>query len=425
MVNRLITLLHGRPVGVVANDNGRLTFTYDEDWRADPDAFPLSISLPLTAAEHGHGPIEAYIWGLLPDNDRILAAWARRYQVSAQNVFDLMAVVGEDCAGAVQFLTPERVDAMLNDPDASGVDWMTEEDLTHRLQTLVADQAAWRLEGDRGQFTLSGVLPKTALVFDGVRWGVPRGSVPTTHILKPPTGDWEGYAENEHFCLTLARAAGITVPGSWVLHSGGQAAIALERYDRVSTDEGWIRLHQEDICQAVGLHPAGRYEANGGPGVTRIARLIRDYCENPEADLIRFVEAIAFNWLIGGIERHAKNYSLLIGPRGAVRLAPLYDPASILPYRQVDQRNVKLAMQIGGEYSLRYIGMRNWQKLAGEVDIDDEFLVDRIRDMADSLFEHALSIEQDLETSGSAHPTLRGLAGGLKARAAACRRLMQ
>jgi len=425
MSTHLIALLHGRPVGFVSNNNGKLAFTYDDAWRNDPSAYPLSISLPLTATEHSHARIEAFLWGLLPDNDRILSAWARRYQVSAFSVFDLISAVGEDCAGAVQFLRPERFDQLQNDPTASGVDWLSEGDLAVRLRALAADPSAWRLPTDIGQFTLSGVMPKTALVYDGARWGVPRGLAPTTHILKPPTGELEGYAENEHFCLTLARAAGISVPDSWVLHTGGQVAVVVERYDRALHEGEWVRLHQEDICQAIGLHPAGRYEVNGGPGVTRIAKLIRDYCQNPEADIIRFVEAIAFNWLIGGIERHAKNYSLLIGPQGAVRLAPLYDPASILPYRQIDPRNVKLAMQIGGEYSLRYIGMRNWQKLAADVDIDDEFLVERIRDMAESLFEHALSIENQLETEGNAHPTLAGLSGGLKARAAACRRLMQ
>jgi serine/threonine-protein kinase HipA len=163
---------------------------------------------------------------------------------------------------------------------------------------------------------------------------------------------------------------------------------------------------------------------HGGPGVLRIVELIRAHCTNPEADVLRFVDAIVFNWLIGGIERHAKNYSFLIGPGSQVQLAPLYDPASVLHHRSVDPRNIKLAMQIGGEFSLRYIGMRNWQKLAVEAQIDDEFLVEHIREMAESLFDHALLIEHNLETEGNAHPTLRGLSGGLKARAAACQRLM-
>jgi serine/threonine-protein kinase HipA len=33
------------------------------------------------------------------------------------------------------------------------------------------------------------------------------------------------------------------------------------------------------------------------------------------------------NWLIGSTDAHAKNYSILIGAGGRVRLAPLYEMA--------------------------------------------------------------------------------------------------
>ncbi|WLA95960.1 MULTISPECIES: hypothetical protein [Bradyrhizobium] len=42
-----------------------------------------------------------------------------------------------------------------------------------------------------------------------------------------------------------------------------------------------------------------------------------------------------------------------------VRLAPLYDIASILPYDDVDLQKMKLAMKIGGEYKLGQIGGGN------------------------------------------------------------------
>jgi len=431
MTRQLTTLLHGRPVGTVSEEDGQLSFAYRDDWRSDPGAFPLSLSMPLSIAEHPHTRIDAFLWGLLPDNDRILAEWARRFRVSTQSVFDLIAHVGQDCAGAVQFIHPERLPALLASPRPPALTDLSEADLALRLRTLRADPAAWRLPGDPGQFTLSGVLPKIALYRAASGWAVPSGLTPTTHILKPPAAGWAGHSENEHFCLTLARAAGLDVPASSVLHAAGEVAIVLDRYDRAlqPAHDGrpaeWLRIHQEDACQAIGLHPAGRYEINGGPGIVRIAELIRQHCSDPEPDLLRFIDAIIFNWLIGGIERHAKNYSFLLGPGSHVRLAPLYDPASVLHDRSVDPRGVKLAMQIGGEFSLRYIGMRNWQKLAAEIQIDEESLIDRIREMADSLFDHALSVEHDLQSQGSAHPTLPGLAGGLKARAAACRRLMQ
>lgn len=50
--------------------------------------------------EHGHARIEPWLWGLLPDNEAILARWGQRFQVSPRNPWGLLAHVGEDCAGA-------------------------------------------------------------------------------------------------------------------------------------------------------------------------------------------------------------------------------------------------------------------------------------------------------------------------------------
>jgi len=96
-----------------------LRLRYDDDWRTAREAFPLSLSMPLVVAEHGHEPIEAFLWGLLPDNELVLDRWARRFQVSARNAFALISHVGEDCAGAVQFVRPERLSQLLT-PRAPG-----------------------------------------------------------------------------------------------------------------------------------------------------------------------------------------------------------------------------------------------------------------------------------------------------------------
>src|SRR5208282_2743710 len=144
--------------------------------------------------------------------------------------------------------------------------WLSEDEIAERLRALRADHSAWRAATDTGQFSLAGAQPKTALMFQNGRWGVPSGRTPTTHILKPPTGEWDGHAENEHFCLLLARRLGLVVPNSSVLHFGDEVAIVIERYDRVRHEDKWLRVHQEDMCQASGTHPVHKYENEGGPG---------------------------------------------------------------------------------------------------------------------------------------------------------------
>lgn len=187
MTSELVALLDGREIGRVRNDaRGRLTFVYDKEWRQAEGAYPLSLSMPLAAEEHGPSAVQAFLWGLLPDNERVLEQWARRFQASARNVFALISYVGEDCAGAIQFVTPDRLDALRSGAEDK-VDWLDETAIAKRLQILREDHAAWRLPRDTGQFSLAGAQPKTALLLQKGKWGILSGCIPTTHILKPPT----------------------------------------------------------------------------------------------------------------------------------------------------------------------------------------------------------------------------------------------
>jgi serine/threonine-protein kinase HipA len=424
MINQLIALLDGREVGTVHYKDSRLSFAYSETWRDDPNSYPLSLSMPLGSATHSHARIEAFLWGLLPDNDRVLQNWGRRFQVSPKNVFRLITHVGEDCAGAVQFVTPERLETLIAEPSAREVQRLTEGDVADRLRTLRADHSAWRAASDTGQFSLAGAQPKTALLFERRRWGVPSGRIPTTHILKPPTGEWDGHAENEHFSLQLARSLGFVVPNSNVFRFQDEIAIVVERYDRARAGNRWVRIHQEDMCQALGLHPTRKYENDGGPGVRRIVELLREQSSSPDEDVQSFLDAIAYNWLIAGTDAHAKNYSLLLGQNGTVRLAPLYDLASILPYPAVDMSKVKLAMKIGGEYRLRNIGLRHWQKLAAGLRLDEIKTIERITIMAQTLPDQVATIQEQVEGQGLSHVTITRLCSRLKARAAACQKVL-
>jgi serine/threonine-protein kinase HipA len=419
MSPELVVVLAGQEIGRVLRDNrGRLTFVYAEDWRQSRGAYPLSLSMPLAAAEHGHKPVEAFLWNLLPDNDAVLARWGQRFQVSPRNPFALLSYVGEDCAGAVQFVRPDRLDAVIGAGPAT-VEWLEDKDIAQRLRALREDRTSWRSPRDNGQFSLAGAQPKTALLYENGRWGVPSGRTPTTHILKPPTGAFDGHAENEHLCMRLASALDLIVARSQVQWFEDQVAIVIERYDRDRTPSGIIRVHQEDFCQALAILPTRKYENEGGPGATAAVELLRTFSGRAQEDVQRFVDALAFNWLIGGTDAHAKNYALLIGAEGRARLAPLYDIASILPY-DFDIRQVRLAMKVGGNYRLRDVGPRQWRKLAADLRLDADALVQRVRDMAAMLPDHLSAIRQTAEKEGLDHPLVARLSDALSDRARHC-----
>ncbi len=420
-MTELVALLDGKEVGRVHNDaRGRLTFVYDDVWRQAADAYPLSLSMPLAAREHGRAIVEAFLWGLLPDNERVLARWAAKFQVSARNAFALISHVGEDCAGAVQFVTPDRLETIRSGKE-DNVEWLDESNIATRLKTLREDHAAWRLPHDTGQFSLAGAQPKTALLLQNDRWGVPSGRLPTTHILKPPTGHFDGHAENEHICLMLARSLGLPAAQSKVMRFREEIAIVIERYDRQHKGNDIVRVHQEDICQALGIMPTKKYQNEGGPSAANIVELLRTYSTDREDDLDTFVAALGFNWLIAGTDAHAKNFSLLLGA-GRVRLAPLYDVASILPYDEFDMHKVKLAMKIGGEYKLSQIGLRQWQKFAREMRIEVDELVELLASMAKQLPDEVNAARARAREEGLDDAIIERLAAQLVKRANECRR---
>lgn len=476
-MNDLICLLDGREVGRVNRTGGRLSFAYGRSWRNTRGAYPLSLSMPLVGDEHPHGAIEPFLWGLLPDNDLVLRRWASSFHVSPRNVFGIIAQVGEDCAGAVQFMLPDRFEA-LQAETAPRIDWLTEADVATRLRALREDAAAVRTAQDPGQFSLAGAQPKTALLFDGQAWGVPAGRTPTTHILKPTTAEFDGHAENEHLCLSLARALGLPAAQTEVRRFENVTAIVATRYDRVDTARlaaaataraataaanaaasaaGFddptnvaraarlaaesasaaadaqvmeafsrttpvYRVHQEDLCQALGVHPSRKYQNEGGPGPPEILGLLRASVRGGRSDAVKedvetFVGALVFNWLIGGTDAHAKNYSVLIGGDGTVRLAPLYDVASIFAYPGIDPRRAKLAMKIGGEYRLHDVARASWRRFAANVSLPVDDIVERTRSMAADLPD-ALSDQIAIARRGGLdHPVLDRLAVALSDRA--------
>jgi serine/threonine-protein kinase HipA len=369
----LTVLMHDRAAGRLSETRGRIRLNYDDTYRTDPAATPLSVSLPLQVPSHPHTAVSAFLWGLLPDSDRVLRDWSRRFHVSAASPVSLLSSpVGADCAGAVQFIP----DGWTSDDD--GITWLTEADVATRLRGLAADVADWLGTGDRaGHFSLAGAQAKTALRLDPTtrRWGAPQGREATTHILKPGVAGLDGQAINEHLCLAAARTLGLPAATTHVATFEDQVAVVAERFDRVTVDQRVVRVHQEDLCQGLAVHPSEKYQQDGGPSPADIVTLLRRALPARDAAgaVDRFVDALLYNWLIGGTDAHAKNYGLLLaGPQ--IRLAPLYDVASMLPYEQ-DPKQLKLAMKVGGEYRFKAITVRNWQKLARELRIDP----DRVR----------------------------------------------
>nr|PZN76871.1 MAG: type II toxin-antitoxin system HipA family toxin [Pseudomonadota bacterium] len=399
----LYVLMYGQPMGRLIAKGGTVSFHYEDSWLERPDNFPLSLSMPLSAKDHPNRVVNPYLWNLLPDNEETLRTWARNFGVK-KNAFALLSFTGEDLPGAAQIVKPERLEVLTAQQEPV-VQWLDEAQIAQRLRELRTDRTAWLQPGDVGYFSLAGAQPKMALHRQGDRWGIPAGRTPTTHILKPPIPDLEGFAENEHFCLRLASRVGLPVANSAVMRFEDEVAFVTERFDRVLINGEFVRVHTEDFCQALAVRPERKYQNMGGPGPREILRLLASESSRREEDCATFFDALAFNYLIGGTDAHAKNYSLLHGPR-RVRLAPLYDIASALPYYDVKQ--LKLAMKIGSHYELRYITDRDWDAL-GEIAGLTAAGSARVRELAGKVLEQLPLLVAELRDQGLSREILTNL----------------
>jgi serine/threonine-protein kinase HipA len=376
--------------------------------------------MPLQVESHADRTISPWLWGLLPDNDRVLDRWARQFHVSASSAFSLLSSpIGEDCAGAVRFAKPEAIVEVLE--RKGDVTWLSTKEVAQRLRDLREDSTSWLGKTFTGQFSLAGAQAKTALLRENRRWGVPSGAIPTTHILKPAVAGLDDHDLNEHLCLDAARRIGLVAARTRVEQFAGESAVVVNRYDRQLVDRQVLRVHQEDICQALSVPPSRKYQNEGGPGPGDIAALFRRTMPARIAEdaVGRFADALIWNWVI---DAHAKNYSILLAGDQA-RLAPLYDVASALPYG-THEKKLRTAMKIGSDYRLDPY-KNPWPAAARTIGVAADELDARVREIAEGAPDAFADASRSPDVARLERELPATLTGLVADRAARCLKLLQ
>lgn len=364
-MERLLVVLEGSVVGEIAVEPAGLRFEYAP---AGASATPLSLSMPRTAREYPDERIGPWLAGLMPQDATVLQRWAARVGLAgpARPERLLGTPIGWDCPGAVQFCAPESLPAMLSRP--RGLAPAGEDEIAGALRAAIADAGGARTpEGGPlvgPCYSLAGGQPKIALAAGGGGWRWPTGAAPSTHILKPPPGGTGEQPVNEHLCLATARRLGLEAAASSLATVEDLTVAVVERYDRAPGPAGPVRLHQEDACQALGRPPDTRAEALGGVSTVHVASVLRS-AGAPAGDVWTIVDRLALAWALGLVDGHGKNTSLLLSGE-EVRLAPLYDIASMLPYAS-DGADIYLSMHVGDEPALALIGRAHWEAHAARL----------------------------------------------------------
>jgi len=302
-------------------------------------------------------------------------------QAGGTGAFQLLDKLGRDCVGAIQLLSEDKSPTDIY--EIKGEELSVAAIARHLRNTPSAQILGQQDNLGDLRLSIAGAQEKTALLRQGEKWLLPHGSTPTTHIFKLPLGlvgnmqaDMRSSIENEWLCSKILAAYDIPVAICEMAIFEEQKALVVERFDRTSSsDASWIiRLPQEDLCQATGTSPLGKYQTDGGPGIAAIMAILLG-SEQAEQDRINFFKTQILFWLLAATDGHAKNFSIALRPGGRYRATPIYDVLSAHPLigkgkNQISPNKAKLAMAIRGSsnhYLIDKIQRRHWLVQAQQV----------------------------------------------------------
>lgn len=335
--------LYGKPIGVLVGDDWR---RFDFHTTAETfERFPLlstilSQSIPLQPVPQPKRAARRrnFFSELLPEGDA-LRALAESARLDTSDTIGLLRRYGRDVPGAVEIFDPDAA----NEPAEPKLRRLT------RAQTReLAENQAAPLGNDpvQGRISLGGVQRKLTLTRKAGHWHQPLGGFPSTHIIKPVSRRYPTIIFDEEYGDRLARRLGLLDYDAHIENFEGLDALVIERYDRDTSSEIPTRIHQEDMNQALGASGNQKYQEHGGVvTLQRIAKLVNDVSGQDVPTLFR---QVALSVLIGNLDMHAKNISLLHLPDATARLAPAYDMVPLL-HQPTDGR---LALKVGGQYAI-------------------------------------------------------------------------
>ena len=398
--------LNNRLVGDLSKaPSGAIDFRYDQNWLDWEHAMPVSLSLPLREDAYRGEPVIAVFDNLLPDSDALRRRVAEKVGAAGVDAYSLLASIGRDCVGALQFIAGD--DDIGQEDTASIRGEPLDEPAIERILKGLAQAPLGLNRDDEFRISVAGAQEKTALLWHDGTWLKPHGTTPTTHIFKTQIGelpngiDLSNSVENEFYCLKLMAAFGLPVNEATIQRFGGTTVLVIERFDRRWTQGGrLLRLPQEDCCQALSVPPTRKYQSDGGPSVVDVMNLLRG-SDHPAADQAMVFKAQILFWLIGATDGHAKNFSIFLGPGGTFHLTPLYDVLTAQPSldaRQIERKQMKLAMSVGAKrhYKIDEITGRHFVQTGAEAGLPKSMVGDAIASIADTAEAALAQVEANL-----------------------------
>ena len=409
---RLSVFQNGEIVGYLSKQpSGAIEFIYADEWLSNDRAYPVSLSMPLREDAYKGAPVVAVFENLLPDSESLRSRVAEKVGADGTDAYSLLAQIGRDCVGALQFF-PENADIDFLDLHAIQGEAINDEEIESLLNNLARVPLGLDREHDF-RISVAGAQEKTALLFHRGKWIRPSGTTPTTHILKTQIGelpngiDLSNSVENEYYGLAVMEAFGLPVNKAEIKTFGNTKSLVIERFDRAWTEDGvLLRIPQEDCCQALSIPPSRKYQSDHRPSnekqpsMAEILNLLKG-SDQPADDQKAFLKAQIIFWLIGATDGHGKNFSIYLGQGGRFILTPFYDVLTAQPFfdaHKLQKKEMKMAMSVGSNnhYKMAEIQGRHFVQTVQKAGLPEYIAKEALDEIAGIAEKAIQSLEEKL-----------------------------
>jgi len=312
----------GQPAAWLRRGTHEVVFEYDANYTGP--AVALSLPRDLGPVRCPGGALPPFFSGLLPEGRR-LTAIRRATKTSADDELTLLLALGADTVGDVQIFPQDGGPAAPAVPSVP----LAEADFGELLDRAIGNEPSDRAAIAGVQDKVSGRMISFPIAQDGA-----------AYLLKLDPPEFPNLVANEAFFVAAARSSGLATAEATVVHDrNARPGLLVRRFDRAASATGWRMLAQEDGCQVLNRYPADKYRLT----TEQVIQALAAACGAPVVAARDMIQQVAFAYLTGNGDLHAKNLSIVAAKEW--RVAPAYDLPSSHLYD-----DTTMAMTIGGKY---------------------------------------------------------------------------
>jgi serine/threonine-protein kinase HipA len=301
------------------------------NYRTDDRNSEIALTMPLRAQSYSANTLPGVLRQNLPEG--YLHFWIKEHfgKVARMDDMSILALSGRDVIGRVRCHAHPQGDLIHVEGESLKeiLTWQGTEDLFDYLAEKYALVSG-----------VSGIQPKVLVPEASAPAGkemVDKATVRGKNLIVKSSGaDYPGLAENEYFCMDIARHAGLEVPAFWL--SDNRKLFVVERFD--FRDGAYLGF--EDMTSLMNRQTDEKYTGSY-ENVAKAASLFTSPAFTTSS-LESLFRSIVLSVLVRNGDAHLKNFGLLYTHPHSddCRLSPLYDVVNTTIYLPRDTLALKL-----------------------------------------------------------------------------------